>query len=286
MISFFSVPKPFAGHTEIIQRNAISNWSRAAPGAEVLLFGDEAGTAEAAAATEALHVPRLRRSPHGAPLLDDVFREAARLAAHDTLCFVNTDIVFRGDVSGAVATAATIAPFLVIGESADMDVRTAVPFDRTDWRLSLSGEKKRRGPLALDYFFFSRGVFTDVPPFALGRARFDNWLVWRAIDRGISVIDATRAIDAIHQLHDYGHLPGGRREAYEGPDAKRNQSLAGFWCYLHLYSVLDARFNLSSDGLQRRDWRFSFLRQIWCRSCGFVESRRAEPRPRRGASAG
>lgn len=286
MISFFTVPKPFTGHTEIIQRNAISSWSRAAPGVEVLLFGDESGTADAAAATGSLHVPRLLRSPYGAPLLDDVFREAARLAAHDTLCFVNTDIVFRGDVSAAVATAATIAPFLVIGESADMDVQTLVPFDRSDWRSSLPIENKPRGPLALDYFFFSRGVFTEVPPFALGRARFDNWLVWQAIDRGIAVIDATRVLDAIHQRHDYGHLPGGRREAYRGPDARRNQSLAGLWCYLHLYSVLDSRFDLSADGLHRRDWRFSFLRQIWCRLSGLVASRGAGPWRRRRAAAG
>ena len=277
MISFFTVPKPFTGHTEIIQRNAIGSWSRAAPGAEVILFGDESGTAEAAAATGALHVPRLGRSPHGAPLLDGVFREATRLAAHDTLCFVNADIVFRGDVFSAVSMATTVTPFLVIGESADMDVQTLVPFDRSDWRSSLSGEEKRRGPLALDYFLFSRGVFTDVPAFALGRARFDNWLVWRAIDRGVAVIDATRAVDAIHQRHDYGHLRGGRQEAYRGSDARRNQSLAGLWCYLHLYSVLDARFEVSSDGLHRRDRRFSFLRQIWCRVSGIAASRLARP---------
>jgi len=174
-------------------------------------------------------------------------------------------------------TAATIAPFLVIGESADMDVQQLVPFDRSDWRLSLSAETKRRGALALDYFFFSRGVFTDVPGFALGRARFDNWLVWRAIDRGIAVIDATRAVDAIHQRHDYGHHLGSLQEAYRGPDARRNQSLAGLWYYLHLYSVLDTRFELSSDGLKRRDMRFSFPRQIWYRVNGIVASRVAGP---------
>lgn len=271
MISFFTVPKPFTGHIGIIQRNAIENWSRLVPGGQVILFGDESGIAEAAVATGALHVPVISRSLHGAPLMDGVFREAGRLAVHDTLCFANTDIVFGGDVAGTIATARAMAPFLVVGESIDMDVRALLTFDRNDWRSLLPLDGRRRGPLAIDYFFFSRGVFDDVPPFALGRARFDNWLLWRAIDRGVAVIDGTASLDAIHQRHDYGHLSGGRREAYRGPDARRNEGLAGWRCYLHLHSVLDARFVVSSDGVRRRRWRFGFVRQLITRATGLVK---------------
>jgi hypothetical protein len=286
MISFFTVPKPFTGHAGIIQRNAIQSWSRVVPGAQVLLFGDEPGTAAAAAAFGAVHVPRLRRSPHGAPLIDEVFREAARLAMHHTLCFVNADIIFRGDVPATIATASALAPFLVIGESADVDLRAPLAFDRPDWHAGLSADEEPRGPLALDYFFFSRGAFAEVPPFALGRARFDNWLVWRALDRGVAVIDATRSLGAVHQRHDYGHLPGGRWEAYRGPDARRNQSLAGLWCYLHLHGVLDAPFVLSPDGLLRRDRRLGFLRQVWVRLLGLAAPRGADGPSRRGVASG
>lgn len=273
MITFFTVPKPFTGHIGIIQRNALENWSRLAPGAQLILFGDEPGIAEAAAATGGLHVPRLSRSPHGAPLIDGVFREAARLAEHDTLCFANADIVFRGDVAGAIATAGVLSPFLVVGESSDLDVRSPLPFDEDGWRSYLPLEGRRRGPLAIDYFFFRRGVFDDLPPFALGRARFDNWLLWRAIDRGVAFIDGTTALDAIHQRHDYGHLSGGRREAYRGPDARRNEALAGLRCYLHLYSILDARFVISPDGVRPRRWRFAFLRQLMERARGLAGPR-------------
>lgn len=273
MISFFAVPKPFTGHIGTIQHNAITSWLHAAPGVQIILFGDESGTADAAAEIGALHVKHVRRSSHGAPLADDVFRDAAHLATHATLCFVNADIMFRGNVPAAVATAATAAPFLMIGESADMSVRAALPFDRPDWRSHLPLDAKSRGPLALDFFFFSRKLFEQVPPFALGRARFDNWLVWRALSQGAAVIDATSAVDAVHQRHDYSHLSGGRQEAYRGPDALSNQALAGLWCYLHLHSVLDAPFVLAADGLRRRQTRFTFLRQIWLRSRGLVSQR-------------
>jgi hypothetical protein len=48
MISIFSAPKPFIEpHIAVIQRNAIRSWK--AIGAEVILVGDDAGVAEAAA---------------------------------------------------------------------------------------------------------------------------------------------------------------------------------------------------------------------------------------------
>jgi hypothetical protein len=177
--------------------------------------------------------------------------------------------------------AGPLSPFLVVGESTDTDVRQPLPFDRSEWRASLPAGGRRRGPLAIDYFFFSRGVFEDVPPFAAGRARFDNWLVWQAIDRGDAVIDATAMLDAVHQRHDYGHLAGGRWEAYRGPDARRNETLAGIRCYLHLHSIADARFVMSADGARRRRWRFGFLRQLWLRVMGCLAPQGAGTSSRR-----
>jgi len=45
VITIFAMPKPFHGHIEIIQRNAIQSWMRLDPGVELILFGDEHGTA-------------------------------------------------------------------------------------------------------------------------------------------------------------------------------------------------------------------------------------------------
>lgn len=46
MITIFSTPKPFRGHFEIIQRNAIQSWLRLRPGCEIILLGNDEGTAE------------------------------------------------------------------------------------------------------------------------------------------------------------------------------------------------------------------------------------------------
>jgi len=265
MITFVTVPKPFNGHTGVIQRNAICSWIASVPGSQVLLCGQESGTAEVAGELGAEHVPDIKLSQFGAPLLDDVFCQAHRRARHDTLCFVNADIVFRGDIGKVIGIP---APFLVVGESLDVDLREPLECSVPDWRSKLPSSGVSRGPLAIDWFFFNRGLFADVPPFSIGRARFDNWLVWRARSRGAAVIDGTAVIEAIHQRHSYSHLAGGRTEAYRGADARRNQSLAGLWCYLYLHSILDTDWTLATHGLRPRPRSFGFLSQLHLRLSG------------------
>jgi hypothetical protein len=265
MITFITAPKPFRGQIELIQRNAIASWLAAVPSAQVILFGDETGTAAAAADLGVDHEPTVHRSPAGTPLLDDIFRAAHDRARHPILGFVNADIVFRGDVA---ALRHVPAPFLVVGRSTDVDSLVPLPFDDPDWRSRLAGPGRSRGPFALDFFFFNHGLFADIPPFAIGRARFDNWLVWKALQAGAAVVDGSAVLDPAHQRHGYGHLAGGREEAYRGADARRNQALAGWWCYLHLHSVFDAQWTLTADGLRPRSRRFGFLRQLLARASG------------------
>ncbi|MGA1770535.1 MAG: hypothetical protein ACO4CP_12130 [Steroidobacteraceae bacterium] len=265
MITFFTVPKRFDGHVGLIQANAIGSWLAACPGAQVILFGEEAGTWDAAAQLGVEHVPEIERTALGAPRVDDVFARVAARARHPILCFANTDVVFRGDVT---RIASLVAPFLVVGECIDMDVREPLNFDDPEWRARLPTQGRSRGPLALDYFFFTPGSFGTIPPFALGRARYDNWLVWRGLDRRIDVVDAGELLAAVHQRHDYAHLHGGRSEAYRGADAKRNQSLAGVWCWIHLYSILDATRRLTADGPEPLRRRGRFAAQFALRLAG------------------
>jgi hypothetical protein len=75
---------------------------------------------------------------------------------------------------------------------------------------------------------FPRAAYTDVPPFTLGRAFWDNWMVYDAHRRDAPVIDITPTATAIHQNHDYAHVRGGRLAAYlTGEAARANRRLAG-----------------------------------------------------------
>ena len=82
---------------------------------------------------------------------------------------------------------------------------------------------KFRPPQWIDYFVFPRGLlYQQVPPFVVGRTRYDNWLLWKVRSMRVPVVDATQVVLAIHQNHDYSLSPrrargplAGRRSATE-----------------------------------------------------------------------
>jgi hypothetical protein len=65
-----------------------------------------------------------------------------------------------------------------------------------------------------------------IPHFALGRAGWDNWMIYAARRAAIPVVDGTPRITVVHQDHDYAHLPGGQPH-YRLPESRLNQELAG-----------------------------------------------------------
>jgi hypothetical protein len=227
VLTVFSAPKAFVGEIGEIQRRALASW--VALGGEVVVVGDEEGVADAARAAGAAHVPAIERTAHGTPRLDSVFEEIDGIAANPLRCFVNADVILHDDLLVAVqAVSEGNQRFLLVGQTRE--------------------EGRLRGAAALDYFVFPAGLYDQVPPFAIGRACFDNWLVWRARQEGV-VVDATRAVFAEHQRHDYEHLEGGKAEAYYGEEAARNLDLAGGKS--HLYTIHDASHVLVDGQLRR-----------------------------------
>ena len=258
MLTIFSVPKPFAGPIGEIQRRALNSWIVLGDDVEVILLGDEKGIAEEAARAGAEHVADLERTSHGTPRLDSAFAAADRIARHPLRCFVNADVILFDDVLvAATQVSASVERFLIVGQTLDV----AEPRDRAD----ALARGRRRGAAALDYFVFTAGLYGDVPPFAIGRACFDNWLVWRARQQGL-VVDASGDVAAVHQPHDYEHMLGGKAETYYGEEARRNLELAGGKS--RLYTLHDASHVLRGGRLRRNPgapfrWREGVRKAAW-----------------------
>jgi hypothetical protein len=154
--------------------------------------------------------------------------------------------------------------FLVIGRRIDIDINERIDFDACDWQPRLRERLIRAGRfasrVAKDYFIFDRDSYIDIPPFAVGRGNWDNWIVYHAHRLRIPVIDENGQITAIHQNHDYSHLSGGRASGYvTGPEAKRNQELAGG---RHLVRGSASTWKLTPRGVRRRLIRFSFVQFV------------------------
>lgn len=252
-LTLFSIPKQFEGEAATHQHNALVSWSTL--GVEIALLGNEGGVAAAAHAFGALHLPDIRRNEWGTPLLDDAFASVDRAFGPGLRCFVNADIVLFPDLVAVAARVST--PALLVGETLELEVDARLDAESIG---KLVGRARAvgtaRGPAAIDYFVFPSELFDDIPPFAVGRAGFDNWLIWRA--RQVArVIDVSACVVAIHQTHEYGHLRGGKAQAYYGAEAARNVALAGG--RRHIYTRHDASHRLSPGGAVRRNvgatWR-------------------------------
>ena len=226
LLTIFSAPKPFTNpHINIIQRNAIQSWTHLGPEVEVFLIGEEAGLAEAAADYGVPLIKEVRRSETGTPLINSIF-DLARQASHSPyLLFVNGDILLTSDILQATRQVAEALPsnnpaaaraerlFLMLGQRWDLEVTSLMDFE-ADWEARLRAETQAHGklhpPAGSDYFLFPRQAFSGIPDLAVGRAGWDNWMIYYASRQGWQVIDATPSVMIIHQNHDYSHLPGGK----------------------------------------------------------------------------
>lgn len=225
-LTLFAVPKPFVGLAAVHQHNALLSWARLGPGVDVILFGDDDGVEGAARRHGFAYGGPVARSAAGTPLLDDLFARAEAMARGATLAYVNADIILFGDFLAAIETArARTTHFLVVGRRRDIDLDEAIDATDPEWQQQLIARARAEGhieaPDGSDYFVFSRGLFGRLPPFAIGRTGWDNWLMAEALRRHAVLVDASEDVLAIHQRH--GRDDG----AWSGREAERNRTLAG-----------------------------------------------------------
>jgi hypothetical protein len=251
-LTLFTIPKAFADpHVALIQRNALASWQALAPEVEVLVMGDDPGVAEAARAHGAAHLRSINTNEFGTPLLDSAFAQAAAHGSGQLLCYLNADIVLLDDFLPAVRRLPQ-RPHLAIGRRWNCDVDSELEF--ADGGAALRGWARREGTLdqgrGSDYFVFPAGTDFGLPPFAVGRPGWDNWMIGRALELGLPLIDMTESVTAVHQNHDYRHVAGATATDWEGPEAQRNRQLAsGIDRYTH--TPYNATHLLTPGGLRR-----------------------------------
>lgn len=272
-LTLFATPKRFQGHIGIIQRNAITSWTRLNPKPEIILFGTEEGTPEIARELGLRHVPNVKTNQWGTPLVSDLFGRAEAIGSGSALCYVNSDILLFDDFPQAIARVSAWSDhFLMVGRRTDLDVTGSIDF-RSDWATQTRARARREGKLqiarSVDYFAFSRGLYPAMPALAIGRFWWDNWLLWKARSVDAKVVDASKTVTVIHQNHDYSHTTYGpsKQEMMASEECILNARLTCeqnpgdydegfFWRYA--YTIDDATHKLTPNGIRsnpRRVWK-------------------------------
>jgi hypothetical protein len=254
-LTIFAVPKPFEGHIDVIQRNAIRSWKRLRPQCQVMIFGDELGCRDVAKEHGAEHITEIERNGFGTPLLDSVFQLAESRAAFDVLCYLNADLILQSDFLPSVSQASDGNPrYLMAGRTIDVDVSEELARDDENADRELRELVDRAGavrpPNAIDYFVFPRDTIGPLPPFAVGRPAWDNWMIYRARSLRVPVIDLSASATVLHQTHGYGHVKDATDDKWSGPEARQNLDLLGL-PKRNRFSLDDATHLLTSTGLAR-----------------------------------
>jgi hypothetical protein len=263
MLTFFSTPKPFAGHISVIQRNAIQSWQRLHPDVEVILFGADAGAAEICREFGLRHEPAVERKEDGTKSLRSIFGRAQEIARHSRLCYVNCDIVLTDDFLRALdAVSRWQEQFLMVGRRWDLDVTQPLDFSQPNWAEALVHRAHNEGFQRLyyniDYFAFPRNFYREIPDLVIGRNWWDGWLVWRAATQGAPVVDVSELVCAVHQNHDYSYHPQGIQGVWFGEGSLRNMKNAGGM--RHLHTIEDANYRLTVRGFEPN--RFYWLAPV------------------------
>ncbi len=271
MISFYTIPKGFSGHIGVIQRNAIRSWLALRPKIEILLLGDDPGTAEFAAANGLTHLPGIDRNEFGTPLLSSVIEKGEAAASNPIVCWINADIILMSDFLPAVRLALESAPgSLVIGRRRNLRVDEELDF-AGDWESPLLGRARKEGELSgVDFMVHPRGLWGSIPPFALGRSSHEKWLIWRSHDRGVSIVDITQCARVIHQDHHYQSqgVAVPVRQFRSGAEGTRNLELGGGPG--HLQNIYDADYTLVGGRLRPNLLRYRPVRALRHAAAGLV----------------
>ena len=252
-MTIFSAPKPFTDpHINTIQRNAIQSWMHLGPDVEVFLIGDEEGLAQAAEEFGVRHFPQAATNDAGTPLIGSIFQLARENSSAPLLAYVNGDILLLpGFVEMGERALEQSERFLLVGQRWDLDITEAMDFS-PGWDARLAEDARRRGalhpPAGSDYFIYPRTVLQEIPELTVGRAGWDNWVIYHAVSQPWPAVDATPSIMIVHQNHDYAHLPGGKAH-YDHHETKANLEAGGG--EQNMYMLLDTNRELVAGKIRR-----------------------------------
>lgn len=242
-LTMFTIARSFEDdpHIAITQRNSLLNWLTIGA-AEIFVFGDRPGVERVCKELGITFVPGIRTNDDGLPLVSDAFERAWELASSDVVMFSNCDMLYppyfidvldRIDANGYVMT----------GRRRNTPVTTPIDY-HGDWWTPLRTLSYARGALhpagGMDWFVHPRYLM-PLPDLYVGRWWWDAVFMGMALESGAAVIDATSAIEAIHQDHSYAHAGGSMSAVQDLPESRWNH---GFLPGKRGYTTDDATYKL------------------------------------------
>eukprot|EP00171_Calliarthron_tuberculosum_P008155 IDg8155t1 len=231
-LHLFAAPKPYVGVDAQHQLRALQSWLALRPRPHITLLGS--GLSGVARRFGVLS-RAVDTSFLGVPLFSAVVAAANSTqprtgnALTDVVVLLNADIVLFDDFSTVVTKLRRVfgTSWLALGGRWDVDKLPRAPRFRASHTARLLATRVRdAGTLhtfgGVDVWAWPAGhlpsIQGGVPPFVLGRGRYDNWFTHELLQRGgDSIIDISEAATLTHVRHDH-HLVTGSTSSHERAD--------------------------------------------------------------------
>jgi hypothetical protein len=269
MLTIFAIPKAFKGQFDAIQHNAIRSWLQLDPKPEVILFGDDEGTAEIAQELGIRHIPHIDRNEYGTPLMPSIFQRGQQEATNPIVAYVNSDIILGHDFMAAAQSLAGEfqgQKFLGVGRKTSIRMTDRIDFSDPQWERKLKARAAQEGfhvTYDSDFFIFPKGLYETIPRFAIGRCYWSSWLMYDVRRRNIPMVDLTRAVVSVEPAHDYSHARStGGMTRLSGVEFRTNKSLFRGCSY---YTTLNSNRSLEAGHVASPPSYYMAL-SYWARS--------------------
>ena len=224
-----------------IHRNTILNWASFVPKVQPILFANLSKNSKLKKLAllngwQVIHLERVNKD--GTPYLKDMYHVTGNVFKSKFYGFCNSDIVFN---QGLISTLEGVSNYLtkfnstlIIGRRHNVNVTehsSEALFDSSN----VAVVAKKHGVLfikdAEDFFFIAklkRFPWHIIKDIVIGRPAYDNYLVGQAIRNGVTVVDATNTLVAVHQTDKDGNYAG---KTGKNKDRNYNLKLIGNYNY-------------------------------------------------------
>ena len=183
-----------------IQKDAFRSWMKLDPKPQIIIMGDDPGTKEVCENNGFLHIPQIETSKAGTPYVNSLIDTAEAHAENDIMLLVSGDIIIDQDtIDAARAVSASLPEFCVCARKQHVEIKKVdneKKIERIKWATWQAG----------DYWLHSKGIFSGMPSFLIGRHLVERWM-YRLCCNKNALVDASDIVTVLHQNHPRDFKP-------------------------------------------------------------------------------
>lgn len=188
-----------------IQRDALESWLKLDPRPEILILGNDPGTARVCKEYGVTHIDSVPVTRCGTPYLNAMIEMAEAYAANDIMLLLAGDVMIAQDTIDVARKMKKLTDkFCVCAR------KKHVEWNKGKKKFSF---KKWATWQAGDYYMHTKGLFDGMPAFLIGRHLCEKYM-YRMACQANALVDATDRITVLHQSHPHFFRPENKEVDY------------------------------------------------------------------------